>query len=75
MDSASLSCCKDVAAILLEFLSGFGQVDFLAELFEQRQSRAFFELFDLHGDRRLSKIQGFRCARIRQMAGDGLEYF
>ena len=50
------------------------EVDFLAELLEQRQAGVVFQLLDLDGHRRLRQVQLFGGPRKAQVAGHGLEH-
>ena len=60
----------DGAGLAQPFAPGLGEVDALAQLFEERYAQTFFELLDLHRHGRLGKEKLFRRAGIVQMPRD-----
>jgi hypothetical protein len=52
-----------------------GEINFLAQLLEQRQPGVSLELFDLRGHCRLGQMQFLCGARKAQQSGDCFEYF
>ena len=65
---------RDDAAVLVQFGSGFGQVDLLAQALEQRQPRLLLQQLHLHRYRRLGEVHFGRRARKRQVARNRLEH-
>jgi hypothetical protein len=65
----------DGPAVVIKFVSGIGEVDFLAHLFKQRQADIILQLLDLHGNSRLSQMELLCGAREAQVAGNRFEYF
>ncbi len=61
-------CASGPPPLLLA--SGLGEVDALAQLFEQRHAQTFLELLHLHGHGRLGEEKLLRRARIVQMPRD-----
>src|SRR3989344_4703655 len=58
---------------LERFLSGGGEMDVLADVFEQRKAHGALQLLDLHGNSRLSQVQFGAGARKAPAAGHGLQ--
>jgi len=63
----------DRAAVVKHFGAGRRQVDFLAELFEERQPCMLLELTHLSGNGRLRQMQFLGCTRETQVARHRLE--
>ncbi len=63
----------DRTAVVEHLGAGRRQVNFLAELLEERQPRVLLELAYLSGDGRLGQMQFLGCTRETQMARHRLE--